>query len=186
MEPAMKSPEWKNEIQGRAVEALKSALSSVSSAKLVEVRRPSHAKLGRLGFLAYVIVFGRTHTLACHIRESVESVNLDAALGRFRERAGGATPVLIAPYLSFKAQSICKKCNAAFLDLEGNARIVLGEIFIGRRSIPARAPEHFTLDAGLRYRAETGRSNPAPCIANIVPALKSSTASSLAHTAAVV
>jgi hypothetical protein len=49
--------------------------------------------------------------------------------------AGETTLVLIAPYLSPEAQTLCKESHAGFLDLEGNARLSLGEVFIGKRSM---------------------------------------------------
>jgi hypothetical protein len=50
------------------------------------------------------------------------------------------TPVLIAPYLSPEAQTLCKERDAGFLDLEGNARLSPGEVFIGKRSMNVHRP----------------------------------------------
>ncbi len=45
---------------------------------------------------------------------------------------------MIAPYLSPEAQTICKESHTNFIDLEGNARITIGEIFIGKRTMVLR------------------------------------------------
>jgi hypothetical protein len=49
------------------------------------------------------------------------------------------TPVVIAPYLSPEAQAICKQSRVGFLDLEGNARLSVDEVFIGIHSHPRGA-----------------------------------------------
>jgi hypothetical protein len=51
---------------------------------------------------------------------------------------GATTPVLIAPELSEEAQALCRDSNTGFLDLEGNARLYLDEVFIVKRSLPHR------------------------------------------------
>jgi hypothetical protein len=53
--------------------------------------------------------------------------------------AAGATPVLIAPYLSLEAQDLCKQSHVGFLDFEGNARLTVGDSFIFMRSLPRAA-----------------------------------------------
>ena len=53
------------------------------------------------------------------------------------ERTDAAvTPVIIAQHISDEARAVCKENQAGFLDLEGNARIALGEVFILKRTIP--------------------------------------------------
>jgi hypothetical protein len=144
MNPEMKTSGFRFEMQHSAAEALRSLLSQVSTIKLKEIRQDSSAKGQTNSFVAHVDVFGRSHTLACHVRSSTERTNLRRSLLQLLEAAAQlspqATPVLIASSLPPEAQAICKEFNAAFLDLEGNARLMLGETFIIRRSIPAEAP----------------------------------------------
>ena len=53
---------------------------------------------------------------------------------------GRGPRVLIAPYLlPPEAQALCKERSASYLDLEGNAHLAFGEVFIGKRSVPGRA-----------------------------------------------
>jgi hypothetical protein len=67
-----------------------------------------------------------------------------SALNELRQGAarlpGDATPVIIAPYLSPESQALCKESQAGFLDLEGNARLALGEVFIVKRTLPYQNP----------------------------------------------
>jgi hypothetical protein len=182
---AMKSSELRSEFQRRAVEALKSALSSVSSIKLVEIRFHSAANLGRNGFLALVDVCGRLQTLACEVRETIHPVSLLATLARLHKDQAEATPLLIAPYLSAEVQSMCKQSGAAYLDLEGNARILLGEVFIGKRSAPLKAREHVALEPVLVPDARILQPLPAVYIASNRPALANTAQRHSVHPVAV-
>ena len=138
----MKMTEARVEMNFRTEEALKSVLSEVSTLKLKEIRRASTSSGRQTGFLVRVDVLGHPHTLACAVQTDVRPGNLGAALRELHESAtnvaGDATPVLIAPYLSPEAQAMCKERSAAYLDLEGNARIAIGEIFIVKRMFAHR------------------------------------------------
>ncbi len=138
----MKTVAPANELEARAVEALTAVLGQVSVIKLKEIRHES-ARRGRAAELvAHVDVFGHSHLLACEVKPYASPRHLRAALRQLHEEAaqcaGGATPVLIAPYLSPEAQEMCKESKAGFIDLEGNARLSLGEVFIVKRSVPCR------------------------------------------------
>lgn len=134
-----------DELEFRATEALRALLGQVSVIKLKEIRRTAKGPM-----LARLEVLGHSHTLACEIEPNARPERLRCALEELYQEAAhyadAATPVLIAPYLSPEAQAVCKACSANFLDLEGNARLALGEVFIGKRSLSARpagrAPVH--------------------------------------------
>lgn len=140
----MKTTEAKAEMKLRAAEAIKAILSEVSTLKLKEIRCASAAGQGEPGFLVCVEVLGHSYTLACEVKAKVNPRNLRAALKELNECAahvsGDATPVLIAPHLSPQAQAMCKQCSAAYLDLEGNAHLDLGEVFIVQRMSSHRVP----------------------------------------------
>lgn len=134
----MKSNISTDNLEYRATEALRALLGQISVIKLKEIRRAPKGPI-----LARVDVLGHCHTLACEIEPNVRPENLRGALEELRQEAvrceTAATPLLIAPYLSSEAQAVCKDCSASYLDLEGNARLALGEVFIGKRSTQARA-----------------------------------------------
>lgn len=131
------------ELEIRAAEALAAVLAQISGVKLKEMRREPASRGQSAGFSARIDVFGHSHTLACEVRFDAEPGRLRDALRDFHGGAphlpGDATPVIIAPYLSPEAQAICKESDAGFLDLEGNARLAVGELFIGMRSLPREA-----------------------------------------------
>lgn len=127
-----------DDLEYRATEALKALLGQVSVIKLKEIRRQPKGPM-----LARIDVLGHSHTLACEIGSSEQPENLRSALRHLRNDAsrfnGAATPVLIAPHYSAEAQALCKESATGYIDLEGNARLALGEVFIGKRSMPCKA-----------------------------------------------
>ncbi len=131
------------ELGARAAEALKALLSQVSGVRLTEMKREPQARGRAAEIVARIDVFGHTHTLACAVHSDGEPDHVRAALHGLRDSAAhlpaNTTPVLIAPYLSPEAQAFCKENQAGFLDLEGNARLTVGEVFIGMRSLPYHA-----------------------------------------------
>lgn len=138
----MKATSVSNELGTRATEALKAVLHQVSTIELkdIEVMRPKPG--GETGIVVRLGVLGRTHTLACKVISSDEPQLVRQALLELQadtaQLAGDATPVFIAPNVSAETQAMCVENKTGFVDLEDNARLVLGEIFIGKRSLPRR------------------------------------------------
>jgi len=139
------------DLEMRAIDALRAVLGQVSVIKLKEMRREAHTHGRCVEILADIEVFGRTHLLACEVKAQGEPAQVRTALRNLRNDvasiSGNATPVIIAPYLSPEAQQLCKEHNAGFLDLEGNARLTLGEVFIGMRSLPSQGANSSSLSA---------------------------------------
>ena len=145
----MKTDWAANELQVRAAEALRSLLEEVSAVKLKEMKRESPARGRATEILALIDIFGHSHTLACEVNADTRPSKVRASLRKLQDcashLAGETTLVLIAPYLSPEAQTLCKESHAGFLDLEGNARLSLGQVFIGKRSLrlhPVVQPVH--------------------------------------------
>ncbi len=135
----MKTSDAKHHLELRAAAALKAVLGEVSTIKVKEIRRasPEH------GLTAYVDVCGHGHTLACDVQIDGQPGCVRSALEELHNSAGcgnaDAMPVIIAPYLSPEAQALCKEHKTGFIDLEGNARLSLGEVFIVKRTLPNRS-----------------------------------------------
>ncbi|MGB7264561.1 MAG: hypothetical protein WBC92_03555 [Terracidiphilus sp.] len=136
----MKTHIASTELEMSAVEALTALLGQISGISLREVKRESMGRNRSFEILAHVDVYGHSHTLACKVKALATPGQLRTALRDLCAHAvclsGDATPVLIAPTLSAEAQQLCKEARAGFLDLEGNARLILGDFFIGMRSLP--------------------------------------------------
>jgi hypothetical protein len=72
------------------------------------------------------------------VRKALREFEADAA--RF---PGEAIPVIVAPYLPPESRQLCVESQTAFVDFEDNARMMLGDIFIAKRSLPRR--EHLAV-----------------------------------------
>ena len=139
----MRTQRAASELELRAAEALRALLGQVSAIKLKEMKHESRGRgcpaevMARIE--AHIDIYGHSHTLACEVKASADPGNLRDALRELWQSAAHldrhATPVLIAPYLSPEAQALCNESHAGFVDLEGNARLALGEVFIGKRSL---------------------------------------------------
>ena len=132
----MKTKSSMDELELRATEALRALLGQVSVIKLKEIRREKGS------MMADVDVLGHRHTLACEVKSNAHPENLRTALKNLNSshRKDATIPVVIAPYMSPGAQTICKESHAGFIDLTGNARLAMGEIFIGKRAFTAQTP----------------------------------------------
>lgn len=130
----MKRNSTTDDLELRAIDALRALLGQVSVIKIKEIRRTPKGPM-----VACLEVLGHKHLLACEIEVNTRPESLSSALDELckdaAECAGAATPLLIAPYLSPEAQALCKERSASYLDLEGNARLAVGEVFIGKRSL---------------------------------------------------
>ena len=135
----MKTKTPMDELEIKATEALRSLLGQVSVIKLKSIHREAKGTM-----LAQIDVLGHNHTLACEVTSAVKPEGLLSALRDIQNCAASSdcvpTPVLIAPYLSPEAQQICKENQTGYIDLEGNARLALGEFFIGKRAHSHRIP----------------------------------------------
>ncbi len=117
-----------------AIEALKSVLTHVSGVKLKNVDVDAQQLESVVDIVVQIEVYGRAHTLACMLVSSDEPQQARESILEFCScavhGAKNATPVLIAPRLSSDLQRLGRETGAGVLDLEGNARIELGETFI--------------------------------------------------------
>jgi len=139
----MKTMISNNEMTIRAAEALRAVLAEVSGTTVREISHPSQRSGSASQFTASVEVYGSRHTLACEIAPDSQPAHLRALLDELRHDIEStharATPLLIAPHITDEARALCSESRAGFLDLEGNARIALGEVFILKRTLPSEA-----------------------------------------------
>jgi hypothetical protein len=136
----MKPISTKQELRIRAAEALREVLGEVSGTKVRNISHPSPDEGSAGAFTASVDVYGQQHTLTCEFAADDQPAHLRALLEGMRSSIASthtsATPVIIASHISDEARTVCAENHAGFLDLEGNARIALGEVFILKRTLP--------------------------------------------------
>ncbi len=135
----MRTDRAATEFELRAAEALRALLEQVSAVKLKEMKSEPPVRGRAAEILVRIDILGHSHTLACKLNADTRPSKVRASLKKLQDSAahvaGETTPVFIAPYLSPEAQALCKESHAGFLDLEGNARLSVGEVFIGKRSM---------------------------------------------------
>jgi hypothetical protein len=127
-----------------AIEALRETLSQISVIKVKEISADPRARRGARTILGVIEIYGHAHLLACRVVKNCEPHCLKRAMHQLKrvqkERGAAVTPILIAPEISAEVQTICRDNNTGFLDLAGNARLYLDEVFIVKRSMPHKLP----------------------------------------------
>lgn len=139
----MKTIAMSNELGIRAREALTAVLRQASTIELKGIDERKTPDLSRqTEFVVQLRVLGRNRTLACKVTPSGESRAVRKALREFEDDAarfpGNAVPVIVAPYLPPESRELCIESNTGFVDFEDNARMILGDMFIAKRSMPLR------------------------------------------------
>lgn len=128
----------------QAADLLRQLLQQVPAIKGVDLEPLALASEREVGMLAHIQMPGRAHTLVCEVNASGQPRQVRLALLQLRDvmaasQSKNATPIFIAPYLSPHAQALCREQDVGYLDLEGNARLVFGSVFI-ERQVASRPP----------------------------------------------
>lgn len=124
--------------EARAGEALRRLLENIPILQIEGVETRAHAVSDdwKPDLTARLLVDGRHHTLICEYKSNGQPRYARSALLELRdyvmEKAPHATPVFMAPYLSPAVRQLCEEKGVGYLDLEGNARIAFGGVFIER------------------------------------------------------
>jgi hypothetical protein len=145
------------EVEARALEALTALLEKVPVIEPddVEIVRPGPQRGPDIEI--HVELLGRRHTLVCEVKANGQPRHVRTALLQVRDFVSylgeNAIPVLIAPYLSPEAQGLCRENEVGYLDLEGNARLVFGGIFIERQVASRPAVERRELKTLFKPKA---------------------------------
>jgi len=122
-----------------AIEALRETLRQISVIKVKQICVDRHGHRGEKTILGHIEIYGHTHLLACKVVSASDLPHLKRAVRELqeveKERGVVVTPILIAPAISAEAQTLCRENNIGFLDIDGNARLYLDEVFIVKRSL---------------------------------------------------
>jgi len=133
------------EIERLGAEAIKALFQEIPVVDLHSVEIESPAQDQRADLVASVDIAGKHYVLVCEAKQSGQPRYIRDAIYQLRdylrEFPKHATPVVIAPYLSPESRELCFQNGVSFLDLEGNARLVFGTVFIDRVRSNKPAPE---------------------------------------------
>ena len=154
-------------LNDQAAEALKAVLHQVSAIKLKNIDTDSPEPCSDADFVAHIDVYGHSHTLVCMMmpgdNPSFAQEELAEFCRRAQQQSTNATPVVIAPRFSEDALAFCRENNAGLLDLQGNARINFGEVFIARHMNPLVEPHQLrATSAQTSHRKMRRRIAPQP------------------------
>src|ERR1700723_1506966 len=133
------------EFEHRAADALQNTLKEIPTLRVKSSKMEAPRADYGADVLVRVDVSGQPYLLVCeaksngqprYVRDAINQLqNYVARLGK------PATPILIAPYLSFASRKLCMESGVSFLDFEGNARISFGTVFIERMLSNKPEPE---------------------------------------------
>lgn len=125
----------KTELQGR--EALESLLSQIPVIGIRDVQWERPLASQEVDLIVHLQTAEQPYQLFCDILPSGQPRYVNHALLKMREEVtrGGpeVVPILIAPYFSPATRDVCQQNHVGYLDLEGNARISFGSVFIDRQ-----------------------------------------------------
>lgn len=120
----------------RAAEALRGLLERIPILQVKGIDTEAVSNDWEPDLIARLLVDGRPHQLVCEYKSSGQPRYARSAILELRNyvahRASKATPVFIAPYISPAVRQLCDETGVGYLDLEGNARIAFGGVFIER------------------------------------------------------
>lgn len=134
----MNTNDRSKEVAVQAANALSALLGQMSAIKTWKIRfRSQESRKAGTDIVAHLDVLGHSHKLVCRVADG-QPGNVKNELRKLRTQVTpgqrDTTPVLIAPYLTPRARALCDQNQVGFIDLEGNARLVVDEVFIGKRS----------------------------------------------------
>jgi len=132
----LKTPNSLKEAEALAGDALRQLLEKIPILQIEGIESETVSGDWEPDLIARLLVDGRRHRLICEYKSNGQPRYARSALLELRnyvaQRAPEATPVFIAPYISPAVRRLCEEKDVSYLDLEGNARIAFGGVFIER------------------------------------------------------
>lgn len=120
----------------RAAEALRGLLERIPILQVKSIDTEAVSNDWEPDLIVRLLVDGRPHQLVCEYKSNGQPRYARSAMLELRNyvahRAPKATAVFIAPYISPAVRQLCDETGVGYLDLEGNARIAFGGVFIER------------------------------------------------------
>ncbi len=141
----------------RAGEVLHRLLERVPILRIESIEPEAVSGEWEADLIARLLVDGRRYLLVCDYKTSGQPRYARSALRALQScighRAPEATPVFIAPYISPAVRQLCEEKGVGYLDLEGNARIAFGGVFIERLVADRPAAERRELKSLFRPKS---------------------------------
>ena len=143
--------------EARAGEALRRLLEKIPILQVEGIEAEAVSGDWEPDLIARLLVDGQQHLLICEYKSNGQPRYARSALLELRnyvaQRAPQATPIFIAPYVSPTVRQLCEEMGVGYLDLEGNARISFGGVFIERVVADKPAAEQRELKSLFRPKS---------------------------------
>jgi hypothetical protein len=137
----LKSSDSMKDLEHQAAAVLRGMLQKVPAVDTDSVSTESRPRDARYDFVVHVASAGQHRTLVCEVKANGQPRHVRAAVLALRDwverEDKSAVPVVIAPYLSNEARTICSDYKVGYLDFEGNCHIAFDGIYI-EREVPKR------------------------------------------------
>ena len=141
----------------RAAEALRGLLERIPILQVKSIDTEAVSNDWEPDLIVRLLVDGRPHQLVCEYKSNGQPRYARSAMLELRNyvahRAPKATAVFIAPYISPAVRQLCDETGVGYLDLEGNARIAFGGVFIERIVADKPAAQQRELKSLFRPRS---------------------------------
>ena len=130
------------ELHTRAALAFKTALAQLSAVRIRNMQINTAGHTSGIDILAEIDVYCHSYQLACKVLAGDTPSEIETALDDLNRNTpaveGQVMPVLIAPLFSPASQLLCAKNHAGYIDLTGNARLMIDQVFLAKHAIPHR------------------------------------------------
>jgi hypothetical protein len=129
-------------VEERAEAQIRAVLSPVPFIRVENAQRESHPHQ-QWDLIFHLTVRGRPHTLICEVKQSGQPRQIRSAILQLKSYhplpAPKTTGLIVAPYLSPEARSICLDSEVGYVDFAGNCQIAFDGVFI-QKSEAAKPP----------------------------------------------
>lgn len=143
--------------EARAGEALRRLLEKIPILKVKGIDAKAVSGHWAPDIIVRLLMDGQPHQLICEYKSNGQPRYARSALLELRNyiahRAPQATAVFIAPYISPAVRQMCEEQGVGYLDLEGNARIAFGGVFIERAVVDKPVAQHRELKSLFRPKS---------------------------------
>lgn len=133
------------ELEARAGEVLRQLLAQIPIIEIEDIEHRVASTKWEPDLIAHIQADGRPHLLICEFKSNGQPRHARTALLELREyvaqRGPEASSIFMAPYISPAVRKLCQEKDVGYLDLEGNARIAFGGVFIERMAAGRPAAE---------------------------------------------
>lgn len=123
-----------------AVETLLQGLPRVDQIWL-ELEPSNGNQYTRPDFIAHFHFSGQPFTAVCEVKNSGQPRYVRDAINQLAhyisKSDGNSIPIVVAPFLSDQSRELCREAGIGYLDLEGNALIDFGTVYI-ERAVPGQ------------------------------------------------